>query len=755
MATPPRKVATLQVISGPMAGWQFRLDRELTVIGRSPDCDVVLQSKTVSRRHAAITRTDRGFLLKDMGSTRGTSVNGRKLTQPVVLQDGNTIEAGEVLLGFSSHTVMIQEDDDYDSVLFHVMVEMGVDEPEANELGTNFREAASWRNSLCEECAQIRTLLATNHVKWDDAERHDLLDEVLKPDSSARRMLGEGFYRIAVLDATRGVGQGEAFDPQRFLAAVREEVVRVFGLRLDPRAFHIEDIFQMLKDEPRSLFCFANFQLIPLEHMRTVRSFTQGVHRVLLLTRGRRDLASEEGEALERAQRRQASRGDIDDNPVDESGGIREGSLSGVVVKPEAKLRALQQISQAFGTTLVLGELLEKVLDSLFEIFPRAERGFVLLREPGSSTLVPEAVRSRSGPAGEVSISKTVLNRVLNDGQAILSKDLPREFPESASVSDIRIRTLMCAPLLGQDRKPVGIMQIDTCDRRGPFDQDDLEMLVAVASQVSVVVQNAQLHRVLDRQRELEQELQFARQVQRALLPESLPSVPGYEFWVHYEPAHHVGGDYYGFIPIGQGKADEDTLGARWAIAVGEAVGKGMPAAMLTATLSGEVRLLLQGETDPARVVSRLNRQLAENGVLDMYITFLLAMLDITTHRLQVVNAGHPCPLIRRRDGRVEEFAKESSGLPLAIKADWVYETAETILEPGETVILYTDGVNDTMNAVNERFGEHRIKQTLGATPAGPTAVGEAILRAVRDHSAGRPQFDDTTLVIFGRQEAP
>src|SRR5439155_20502547 len=105
---------------------------------------------------------------------------------------------------------------------------------------------------------------------------------------------------------------------------------------------------------------------------------------------------------------------------------------------------------------------------------------------PGGETLVPEVVRSRTGPAGELTISKTVLNRVLNDGQAILSKDLAKEFPESESVSDSQIRSLMGVPLLDQERKPVGIIQIDTRDGRGRFDQDDLDLVVAVASQLSI-----------------------------------------------------------------------------------------------------------------------------------------------------------------------------------------------------------------------------------------------------------------------------
>ena len=113
------------------------------------------------------------------------------------------------------------------------------------------------------------------------------------------------------------------------------------------------------------------------------------------------------------------------------------------------------------------------------------------------------------------------------------------------------------------------------------------------------------------------------------------------------------------------------------------------------------------------RVVELLNHQFEDGGVLDLYITFLLVVLDVNLHRLSVVNAGHPCPLIRRRDGRLEEFGRSVSGLPLAIMPDYRYEMAETTLEPGETVILYTDGVTDAMNAAGERIGDTAFRQAI------------------------------------------
>ena len=123
--------------------------------------------------------------------------------------------------------------------------------------------------------------------------------------------------------------------------------------------------------------------------------------------------------------------------------------------------------------------------------------------------------------------------------------------------------------------------------------------------------------------------------------------------------------------------------------------------------------MFLRGDPDPARVVEQLNHQFDGGGLLDLYITFLLVLLDVEKHRLHVVNAGHPCPLIRRRDGRLEEFGKATSGLPLAIMPGYRYETASTVLEPGETVILYTDGVTDAMNAAGTRWGEARFMESL------------------------------------------
>jgi hypothetical protein len=162
-------------------------------------------------------------------------------------------------------------------------------------LGIRHQPMLTSEITLDQECIAIRLLLHSNHVKWDHAEKRGLIDEVLNTTSRARSILGVKFHRLVVFDAVPAIRPDGAFDDSRFLATLHAGIGSAFDLQLDATSFHVEDIFQMLKDEKPSLFCFANFQLVPPVHFRTVRGFTQGVHRVLLLIRGARDIAHEEG----------------------------------------------------------------------------------------------------------------------------------------------------------------------------------------------------------------------------------------------------------------------------------------------------------------------------------------------------------------------------------------------------------------------------------------------------------------------------
>ena len=431
------------------------------------------------------------------------------------------------------------------------------------------------------------------------------------------------------------------------------------------------------------------------------------------------------------------------------------GDDRGLAVKPEEKLKYVLEISRSLGETLHLDEVLEKTLEVLFQIFPQADRGFVLLKEDEAAVETrPRAIRFRSGPPRPLSISVAILDRVMNEGKAILSSEGSGVIlPEALKVAGPTDRMTMCVPLLDPKRAPVGVLQLDTRAGQGKFREEDLDLLAAVANQVGVAVENARLHAALIHQTQIEQESQDAREVQLALLPARRPELPGYEFWEFYEPAHFVGGDYFDYIPYPPADPFRNGVAStRWAVALGDVEGKGMPAALLMARLSPEVRMFTLTLLDPARIVERLNRDLCEAGIGDRFITFLLVLVDGEAHTITVVRAGHMGPLLRHADGRVEVIGEPGGGKPLAIAADEAYPMTTTALEPGDLVVLYTDGLSDALDADGESIGLDRLKQVLSEARGTCAEVGEAIIAAVDQHVGLARRIDDITLICFGRR---
>ena len=256
-------------------------------------------------------------------------------------------------------------------------------------------------------------------------------------------------------------------------------------------------------------------------------------------------------------------------------------------VRPEVKLQALLEITRNLGATLGLDQVLPKILDSLFKIFVQADRGFIVLREPDGGALAPKAFRQRREDDDEnVRISRTIVNKAMNDKEAILSHDAAtdKRFDTSQSIADFRIRSMMCAPLVSSEGQALGVIQIDTMDQRTQFTQDDLDVLAAVACQAAVSVENAQLHGAALKRQALERDLTLAHTVQRGFLPSQPPKIAGYEFFDFYEPANQVGGDYFDYIPL---------PGNRLGVIAADVAGKGIAAALLMAKLSAEHREIL------------------------------------------------------------------------------------------------------------------------------------------------------------------
>ncbi len=433
----------------------------------------------------------------------------------------------------------------------------------------------------------------------------------------------------------------------------------------------------------------------------------------------------------------------------------RSSSLASAV-RPEVKLKAILEISRSLTSDLKIDTVAPKIIDALMELFPQSERGFLILSDPITNRLVRKAFKFRpnkrssslaSNYSDEVpmNISRSIVNHVMGQKKAVLSQDAGAdlELPTSASIADLKIRSVMCVPLLTPNGEVLGIIQLDTSDRR-QFLQDDLDVLAAVAGQAAVAVQNAAMHEKLLKGAAIERDLALAETVQKRFLPQQVPVVPGFEFFAFYQPTFEVGGDYYDFIPLPHN---------RLAIALGDVAGKGVAAALMMAKFSGETRFCVSTEPTPMEAIGKLNNALCSAGIDERFMTMSLCLLDIDASRLTLCSAGHPAVFLRRASGVVEELCEDISGFPLGIVADWEYKQLEVDIYPGDVVVIYSDGVTDARSPAEEIYDSkerrrliHRVTESHG----GPEAIGKSILQEIREFSLGHKQADDITLVCFG-----
>jgi serine phosphatase RsbU (regulator of sigma subunit) len=409
---------------------------------------------------------------------------------------------------------------------------------------------------------------------------------------------------------------------------------------------------------------------------------------------------------------------------------------------PAASFKAILEVSRALGGGRDLGEVLGRALDGLMGVFPRAERGIIVIAEP-DGRLKRAAFRQKGGTASAPVLSRTIGDRVLGAGTAVLIEDIAAD-PVLSTQNSLApfVRSAICVPLSSHEGKPIGIIQLDRLAGSDHFQEQDLELLAALAVPIGVAVENDRL--VKERTA-----LTVAREIQFSLLPRVQPQIPGYQFWECYRPAQEVGGDLYDYIPVEQAATAENTERC-WAVTLGDVAGKGMPAALVMAGICPEVRHLVRAGVPPGDVLGRVNRHVYDHGVAGWFVTLLISLIDPRTHVLTLVAAGHAPSLIRRAGGQVEEIASAEGGPPLGVVREATYRPGSFLLGPGDVVVHYSDGVTDVMNRSGQCFTRERLHDVLAEAPASVSAVGEAILAAVCDHFTGRSQFDDITILCFG-----
>lgn len=417
-------------------------------------------------------------------------------------------------------------------------------------------------------------------------------------------------------------------------------------------------------------------------------------------------------------------------------------------VRPEEKLKGVLEISRALAGAVDVESLLPKVLDTLFGIFTQADRGCVLLRDTDQGELVPRAMKHRrESEDATVTLSRTVVNKVVEDRAGLLSADASSDsqFAASQSISNLAIRSMMCVPMLGIDGEVMGVINLDTQNPVNQFNNDDLELLQAVAGQAALSFDSARLMSTFAAKQKQDSELDIARGVQVALLPETLPEAEGYSFFASYDAAQAVGGDYYDALELADGNI---------CLAFGDVAGKGVPGALIMSRISSCVQNTMTFATSIEEAVAAINNHMCDNAVEGRFVTFVLAIIDPVEHHLTLINGGHMSPMIVTPAGTIEEFDTESVGLPIGVMEDFPFEVVKRPIAEGEIIVIFTDGVDEAMNPDGELYTLERMRDFLLAGPRQADELGQALLADVRKFADGRDQNDDITIMTFGRDSA-
>ena len=413
-------------------------------------------------------------------------------------------------------------------------------------------------------------------------------------------------------------------------------------------------------------------------------------------------------------------------------------------------LAVISRVSVALLSSLSLDETLNQVLDFIFAALP-ADRGYLMLLEKvphhKELELICKAMKTRqSGPAtenAEVKISHSISEQVLKQGISVLTSDAQHDprFQQNQSIVLSGIRSVMAVPLI-IDSRILGMIYVDSSFGTNRFTEPQLQLLTLIAGVAAIRIDNTRLLEVQAEQKRLANELSVASEIQLRLHPANPPKVAGYDMIGVSFPCYEVGGDYFDFI---------ERKKKRYVIALGDVSGKGTGAALLMTSLHAAVRAYATTPASAPEVVSQINQYIYDNTPSNRYITFFYSELDPATHQLTYVNAGHNPPLLVRASGAVERL--EVGGFPVGIMPFGEYAEASVPLYSGDVMIVYSDGVTESVNEGEEEFGEQRLIEVLQKNRTRTAAgIRDRIDEALTRFVGKAKSVDDLTLVIVKRE---
>jgi sigma-B regulation protein RsbU (phosphoserine phosphatase) len=405
------------------------------------------------------------------------------------------------------------------------------------------------------------------------------------------------------------------------------------------------------------------------------------------------------------------------------------------------ELSILNDLARAIGASLNTQEIIQTIVRSSLRAM-NAEQGVITLVDELASGTMKTLVRTMvsSSEQEQFHFHQALLGWMHLNKKPLVTSEPKNDERFRGIQWDDSIHSLIAVPMIVKSELR-GVVTVYNKKGGAKFSDDDQRLLAIIATQSAQVVENARLYEKEQTLVRMQEEVRLASQIQTELLPKESPKLPGYEIAGRAIPAQTVGGDYFDFVPI-----DDDRL----AICLGDVSGKGLPASLLMASLQATLRAHTLSDISPKQCLERSNRLLFRSTSPEKFATVFYGILDMRRHVLSYSNAGHDHPFVLRNGS--DPLRLGEGGIPLAMMDNFVYDQGEIVLNPGDVVVIYSDGITEAMNAMDEQFTEQRVAQFLPANQhEPPETLIDNLTRAVKDHTGNTPQSDDMTVVAIRR----
>ena len=415
------------------------------------------------------------------------------------------------------------------------------------------------------------------------------------------------------------------------------------------------------------------------------------------------------------------------------------------------EIRFLAELGHVVASNTELRPILDFIVQQTTTLLA-ADEGSIKLSGPDPGTTTAKTLIRKHQPgldsgSWETPVVTSVMGFLMVKGEGLASPDLLDDdrFP-SLLHTQSRVRAVLAVPLR-VDNRITGMLAVTNRSPGRTWTPDEMQLLEIVATNSAGVIEQARLRveaektKELERQKALmERELSYAKDIQMSLVPSGSLAWGDWEVHGRVVPARAVGGDYYDFFPLGEG---------RFGVTIADVSGKGVPAALLMANVQGLLRAFCNGEREITEAIRQVNRSVSRGSSGGRFITLFYAEVDYGRGVLRYTNAGHNYPMLRRRDGTIEELTE--GGLLLGLFDDATYDLGEVTIAPGDALLLYSDGISEATDSRGDLYGEDRLRALWQGSLSAP--IGEVIDRLLRDvetfrGSAG--QSDDMTVVVVG-----